>query len=40
MNIGGWIILIIMWGGIIGVSAYCFARVLMDKTEPGNDENE
>lgn len=38
MNIGGWIILVIMWGGIIGVAGFCFARVLMDKTEPGGDD--
>jgi hypothetical protein len=40
MNLGGWIILIVMWGGIIGVSAFCFARVLMEKPEADTGKEE
>jgi hypothetical protein len=28
MNVGGWIMLVVMWGAITGVGVYCFYRVL------------
>lgn len=34
MNTGGWIILIIMWGTIIGLGIFCFGRIFMDKKSP------
>jgi hypothetical protein len=40
MNTGGWIIMILMWSGIFGVAAFCFHRVLTDKTEPGGAKDE
>jgi hypothetical protein len=31
MNIGGWVMLITTWGIIIGLSCFCFYRVLSKK---------
>lgn len=28
MNVGGWIMLVLMWGGVIGLLLYCFAKIL------------
>ncbi len=38
MTIGGWIILICMWGGILGTTIFCFARVLGGKDSAAADE--
>jgi phosphatidylglycerophosphatase A len=31
MNIGGWIMLIVTWGIILGLSGFCFYRVFSKK---------
>lgn len=40
MSIGGWIIMLTMWIAVIGVATFCFARVLMEKPEPGGGKEE
>ncbi len=37
MNLGGWIILLVMWGGITGIGVYCFTKILSDKSESTED---
>jgi glycerol uptake facilitator-like aquaporin len=39
MNIGGWIILLCMWGAIIITGVFCFARILSQKN-PEMDQGE
>jgi len=31
MNIGGWLFLIISWGVILGLTAFCFLKVFSKK---------
>lgn len=38
MTTGGWIILMCMWGGILGTAVFCFARVLGGKDAAASDE--
>jgi len=33
MNTGGWIMLSLMWGGIIALLIYCFSKVFWGKKE-------
>ena len=33
MTIGGWVMLILSWGFILGLSVFCFARVLASKAD-------
>jgi len=40
MTLGGWIIMLAMWSAVIGVAAFCFARVLTDKGKAGGEKKE
>lgn len=40
MTLGGWIIMLAMWSAVIGVAAFCFTRVLMEKPEAGGGKGE
>ncbi len=33
MEIGGWIMLVLMWGGVIVLGIYCFWKILMSEEE-------
>jgi hypothetical protein len=39
MTAGGWVMLILSWGFILGLAGFCFARVLASKADnqPGGD---
>ena len=30
MNTGGWIMMILMWGGVIALGIYCFGKILSE----------
>jgi len=30
MNTGGWVMLALMWGGVIALGIYCFSKVLSE----------
>ncbi|MGH7587839.1 MAG: hypothetical protein ACRELU_04530 [Gemmatimonadota bacterium] len=38
MTIGGWIMLVLAWGFILGLTAWCLARVLRGGTRYHEDE--
>ena len=38
LNLGGWILLIAVWGGIIYTTFYCFWKVLGDKKKKKKDD--
>lgn len=38
MTVGGWIMLIVAWGLILGVTIWCMARVLKEGTRYDVDE--
>jgi hypothetical protein len=33
MNLGGWIMLIMMWGGVFALGIYCFQKIFSDKND-------
>ncbi len=33
MELGGWIMLIIMWGGVISIGTFCFRRILAENDD-------
>jgi len=37
MNITGWILMFIAWGGILALAIYCYAKIFSDN---GNDQAE
>jgi hypothetical protein len=34
MNVGGWIMLGLMWGGVLILGIYCFRKILTDEDNP------
>jgi hypothetical protein len=39
MTTGGWVMLILSWGFILGLTAFCFGRVLASKAD-GKDSGD
>jgi hypothetical protein len=38
LNLGGWIMLIVVWSAIISTTIFCFAKVLGDKKKKKKDD--
>jgi hypothetical protein len=38
MTIGGWVMMVVAWGLIFGLTAWCMARVLGGRTRYDEDE--
>lgn len=39
LTLAGWLFLIVAWGGVIGLSAFCFVKVMTGEKDLSAEEN-